>query len=100
MLLLGSVGCARGAAAIRRGRRPEGGMGWAPAGEARVETEADELGFFGSGSGAHVSMGRWSEGSTSRPSCVMIFPFTSLISDLDTVGSWMELDDTLGLRAS
>lgn len=32
---------------------------------------------FGSGSGAQESTGRWSDGSTLRPSCVIMLPFSS-----------------------
>jgi hypothetical protein len=72
--VLGSMDWGR--PAMRRGRRPEEGMGWGPEGEGRAEVVA--VGCLGSGSGAQVSMGRWSEGSTSRPSCVMILPVASL----------------------
>ena len=71
-VVAGSILCGR--PAMRSGRRPDDGTGCGPDGEGR----ADEEGCFGSGSGAQVSMGRWSEGSTSRPSWVMILPVASL----------------------
>jgi len=54
--VLGSIDCGR--AATRKGRRPEEFVCWAAEGEGREEDAADELGFFASGSGAHVSIGR------------------------------------------
>ena len=66
--LAGSIDCGRFARRMARdcGREDCGGGG-------REFAE----GFLGSGSGAHDSTGRWSEGSTSRPSCVIIFPVDS-----------------------
>lgn len=64
-----------GRSRMRRALRPEGGGGCGPEGVGREVVL--EVGFLGSGSGAHDSIGRWSEGSTSRPSCVMIMPLIS-----------------------
>lgn len=72
--LLGSMDCVR--PAMRSWRRPEDGADWGPEGEGRADA-AEEVGCLGSGSGAQVSIGRWSDGSTSRPSCVMILPVAS-----------------------
>lgn len=51
----------------RNGFRPEGGMGCGPD-KAGLVVDSDGFLPLGSGSGAHVSMGRWSDGSISFPS--------------------------------
>lgn len=77
-----------------------GGIGCAPdnGGRERVSVGVDSGCFF-SGSGAHVSIGRWSEGSISRPSYVMIFFGSSSKKSGD--GLAPSLDETrLGFNAS
>lgn len=87
--------------ARRRGRRPEGGMGCEPMGDGRVREDSGAGGsafFLGSGSGAHVSMGRWSDGSTSRPSSMTILP-AAFVYSVGLEGGFFDAA-TDGLKAS